>query len=95
MKMKKIIFKKNFPYMSLFHQNHSQKIQHVVKIKQENMQLKTEVLSKSVFLGRKMVCLYFVQTLEQLSRDNCFEYAVAGYPTDRGVVEEQEATWED
>merc|ERR1711990_766410 len=27
----------------LGHQNHSQKIQHVVKIKQENMQLKTEV----------------------------------------------------
>merc|ERR1711928_25669 len=26
----------------LGHQNHSQKIQHVVKIKQENMQLKTE-----------------------------------------------------
>ena len=32
----------------LGHQNHSQKIQHVVKIKQENMQLKTEVIRLSI-----------------------------------------------
>ena len=80
--------------MSLFHQNHSQKIQHVVKIKQENMQLKTEVLSKSVFLGRKIVCLYFVSTSLEPYLEKTVEYVVPGYPTDRGVVEEQKAAWE-
>ena len=49
--------------MPPFHQNHSQKIQHVVKIKQENMQLKTEVLARSVFLGKKLFWLYFVQNI--------------------------------
>ena len=42
----------------LGHQNHSQKIQHVVKIKQENMQLKTEVIRLFKKLLRLFVCSY-------------------------------------
>merc|ERR1712203_327136 len=41
----------------LGHQNHSQKIQHVVKIKQENMQLKTEVsrLSEELLKSKRQL----------------------------------------
>merc|ERR1712150_115499 len=41
----------------LGHQNHSQKIQHVVKIKQENVQLKTEVtrLTEELLKSKKLL----------------------------------------
>ena len=60
------------------------------------MQLKTEVQPKVYFQEKSYSgCILYRTSQEPPYLEITIEYVVPGYATDRGVVEEQEAAWED
>ena len=68
------------PLRLLGHQNHQQKIQHVVKIKQENVELKTEVGGDDGDVGD-----------DNVDEDDDGDAGPAGDPADGGGAQGEEA----